>query len=111
MNNTVELRKFVEEKPWTAVTGAALVGFAFGSGMALPILMGAGMSRAGLGTMVKSWLAKEVEQGLRDYMRPRQAKLTDASAQAGPVEEHGETDSGAPGETPLARQVRRELGY
>jgi len=112
MSNTIELRQFVDKQPWTAVTGAALVGFAFGSGIAMPILVGAGMSRALLGSTVKTWLAREVEQGLRDYFRPEQTTATEAApTKAEVVEEHGDTDSGAPGETPLARRVRRELGY
>lgn len=106
MNDAIELKKFVEKQPWTAVTGAALVGFAFGSGMAMPILMGAGMSRAVLRSTLKTWLATQVRQGLQDLWR------TQASAIQVPakVEQHGDSDSGGPGETSLARQVSRELG-
>ena len=106
MKNTLELKQFVEKQPWTAVSGAALVGFAVGSGMAMPILVGAGMSQGVLSSTLKTWLAREVEQGLRDLFRP---KPTPTATEV--VEEHGDTDSGAPGETRLSRQVRQELGY
>ena len=96
-NNTTELRQFVEEKPLTSLGGALLVGFALGSGAAMPILLGAGLSRAGLGGMVKGWLRHEAEQGLRQWLQRQQPEPpADAS----------------PGETPLARKVREELaGY
>ena len=109
MKNTTELKKLVQERPITAVAGAVLVGFAFGSGVALPLLAGAGMNRSGLEVLVKSWLAREVQQGLRDYLRPQHAAAAWA-AEPG-VEDHDHSDSGAPGGSPLARQVRRELGY
>ena len=102
MSNTIELRQFVEKQPWTAVTGAALVGFAFGSGLAMPILVGAGMRRT-----VKTWLATEVQQGLRDFLRPQQTVASEAPENS---LKPGDSDSGVPRETPLARQVRRELG-
>ena len=92
--NTAELRQFIEEKPLSSLGGAVLVGFALGSGAAMPILLGAGLSRAGLGGMVTGWLRQEVEQGLRQWLQQRQP---------------GEA---SPGETPLARKVREELaGY
>ena len=104
-SKTLELKQFVEKQPWTAVSGAALVGFAFGSGMAVPILVGAGMSRGVLGSTLKGWLAREVEQGLRNLFLPK------PPATRPEIEDHSQTDSGAPGDTSLSRRVQRELGY
>ncbi len=98
--NDNELRQFIEEKPLTSLGGAILVGFAVGSGAAAPLLLGAGMSRSGLGGMIKSWLGQEVEQGLRDWLQRQRPKPT----------LEPQVDSGAPGQTPLARKVSAELG-
>ena len=68
-DKTTELRQFVQEKPLTSLGSAVLVGFAFGSGAAIPILLGAGLSRAGLGGMLQSWLRREAEQGLRHWLQ------------------------------------------
>lgn len=112
MKNNTDLRQFIEEKPLTSLGGAVLVGFAFGSGAAMPLLLGAGLSRAGLGGMVKNWLRQEAEQGLRNWLQRQQSQPA-VEAQAEPtVEDHSQSDSGAPGQTPLARKVSEELaGY
>lgn len=113
MKSNTTLRQFVEEKPLTSLGGAVLVGFAVGSGAAVPLLVGAGLSRAGLGGMLKSWLRHEAEKGLRDWLQRQQSRATrESQPDPAGVEEHNRSDSGAPGETPLARKVREELdGY
>lgn len=78
----------------------------------MPLLLGAGLSRAGLGGMLKSWLRQEIEQGVRGWLQ-RQPPRPEVEPELEPVvEDHSQSDSGAPGETPLARKVSEELaGY
>ncbi|MBS2035026.1 hypothetical protein JST97_08555 [bacterium] len=66
-------KQIVQEKPLTSLGGAVVAGFALGSGLAVPLLAGAGLSRAGLGRMVQSWLMQELEDGVRQWMRPTAA--------------------------------------
>ena len=111
-NNQTELRQFVQEKPFTSLGGAVLVGFAFGSGLAMPILFGAGMSRSGLGGMLKGWLRQEAEHGLREWLKSQQKPIAQEPEAESRLEDHDQSDSGSPGQTPLARKVRDELdGY
>lgn len=108
MKNANELRRMIDEKPLTTLGGAVLVGFSLGSGLALPLLAGAGLNQAGLGRILKSWLRQEVEEGLRLWIQPAQPQ---AAVEPGP-EDHSASDSGVPGQTSLARQVLDELaGY
>lgn len=112
MNNNTDLRQFIQEKPLTSLGGALVVGFAMGSGVAMPLLLGAGLSRAGLGGTVQTWLRQEVEQGLRSWLQGQRAKPAVEPPAEPAIEEHGQSDSGAPGQTPLARKVSEELaGY
>ncbi|MBN9414381.1 MAG: hypothetical protein J0I12_03040 [Candidatus Eremiobacteraeota bacterium] len=111
-NNPSDLRKFVEEKPLTSLGGAVLFGFAVGSGVALPILFGASMSRSGIGGILKSWLRQEAEHGLREWLKSQQKPVQVESESPSALEGHEQSDNGSPGQTPLARQVREELdGY
>lgn len=109
-SNTNQLRQFVQEKPLTSFGGALLVGFAFGSGAAMPILLGAGLSQSGVRQALQSWLLKEAEMGLRQWLQPQPPVPTQECESS--VEDHGQSDSGYPGETGLARKVCQELaGY
>lgn len=97
MNRRENLKEMIQEKPLLSLGGALAAGFAVGSGLALPLMAGAGLNRAGLGRLVKAWLAQELQQGLRQWIQPsgrEQAELP------------------GPGQTRLARQVSDELsGY
>ncbi|MFN8607884.1 MAG: hypothetical protein U0931_10150 [Vulcanimicrobiota bacterium] len=110
MQESKPLREMIEERPLTSLGGALMVGFALGSGLALPVLAGAGLNRMGLQRMLMSWMQHEVEQGLRQWMQPA-SEVQTVEAQARP-EDHGQSEGGRPGETPLARKVIDELaGY
>jgi hypothetical protein len=110
MQNVNELRRMIEEKPLTSLGGALLVGFSLGSGLAFPLLAGAGLNRAGLNRMLTSWLRQELEHGLRQIVRT-DSEQSPAAAEPEP-EDHSASDSGVPGQTPLARKVLDELaGY
>lgn len=111
--NQSQLQQYVQQKPLTSLGGAVLLGFAFGSGVAMPVLLGAGLSRSGLGGTLKGWLRQEAELALREWLKKQQAPGRASEDAPGPeVEGHGHSDSGEPGQTPLARKVREELdGY
>lgn len=112
-NNHSQLQQYIQEKPITSLGGAVLLGFAVGSGVATPLLLGAGLSRSGLGGTLKGWLRQEAELALRQWLKKQRTSGGVSEAVTDPeVEDHGHSDSGEPGQTPLARKVREELdGY